>query len=206
MPPEPNPNPQSLTPAPAEYTLVGQLVRALMNIWTFLAVTVVCITLFGICFLIADIAKKSDDPGRILGTIAGFFSKQAPPRAIEARVYKFWTPSERTADAVRDKIPAEKLPWYTLEGGDATLQQFGNDLVSTLGAQGYSRYEGYGQATAPLKPGWTWEMTVTEGNEKFTIPAFLDLYQRYFKRDRDVYLEITDIGTKTRQTIVKTKH
>lgn len=179
----------------AEIEVMGQHFKVPMNACAFLSVLSLCLLIFGIFFLTSEVIKKTENPDKLLNSIihhAAFFRSDGSQDKIKGRSYRFWTPAKETRTAVEGKISEEKLSWYTLDNGDKTLEDFGSALTERLHVQGYTRTFGWGQGTSPLKPGWSWVVTINDANNEFTLQKFLSLYKEYFHRNRDIYIEIVN--------------
>ncbi|GEM_PF-2620423 len=193
------------SPVPkAEFTILGQLVKIPMNVWSFLCITSVC-TLIGVIFYL-DYKHSNDKKKTIIEIVsAGFFKVDKEPKKIEAKSYTFWTQGVTTFDDLKKEVENKNLTeykfkeyesHYKLDNGEKTLVDFGNALKNRLKISGYTRIAAYGEGVLPLKSGWIWKITVSDDNEEFTIPKLLAIYKEFFHGNQEVYIETVEIGKK----------
>ena len=113
----------------------------------------------------------------------------------ETVLYKFWTPSTETWNETseEDKKLIEKkghVCWYMTT--ERNIIDFGQRLIDK-GAQGYTRSPCWGQGTTGLKPGWIWAVTFPL-KRNFLISELTSLYQKYFCRNSNIYIEVYNIA------------
>lgn len=173
--------------------LANQELNIPVNHWTFLIVLVLVLALFGIEVL-------SDKPGSLTQSVVyGIFDLNPETKNVDVTgksgsIYEFWTPSTDTPDSFNPRtawanMSDEKKRWYRLDEGEKTLRTFGESLLN-LGATGYSYVESYGQGTNVLKKGLIWEVTFPR-DSAMTPASFIRLYNKYFHRDKNIYLKIS---------------
>jgi hypothetical protein len=107
-------------------------------------------------------------------------------------IYTLVTPHEQTlADLEKQKVnlSEDEKQWYKLD--DGALEGFGRQLIQE-GAQGFSRREVLGQGTHPLKHGWEWDITWSK--HEITVERLVEIYEKWFHRNRDIYIEERHLG------------
>jgi hypothetical protein len=192
-------------PTNLESAIVSNITK-LFNKWLFFVVLTICISIIitvGMLFwFLSDIVKNAKEPDKLFGTIRAMFVSETNTKHVDARIYRFWTPSEKTIKDLEGKtLTADQKTYYSLDHGNDTLVQFAQELKPSLGAQGYTRFESVGEGTGPLKSGWTWELTIPDESTHFTEAKLFQLYSKYFHRTTNIYFEVIEVGRKTRRTV-----
>lgn len=175
--------------------LANQELYVPINHWTFLMILVLVLGLVGIEF-------SSKTPGSITQSVVyGIFNLNPETNVVNVTnksgsIYEFWTPSIETPTSFRpqkawDDMKPEKKRWYTLDNGENTLRIFGQTLMD-LGATGYSHVESHGQGTSVFKQGLLWEVTFPQ-HSAMTPRRFIRVYNRFFHRDKNIYLKISGV-------------
>ena len=183
--------------------LLGQRLCIPANIWSFFIITSLFVAVYAILWLVLKHPRETQS---FYHTIAGRFGQDTRPVEHEkSTIYSFWTPSEDTEASVEDYLTklgpedqaeSEKINkrlrdgWYSTTNEKLAL--FGKKLMS-WGAQGFSRWESWGEGTAGLKPGWTWEVTIPDDQE-FSRRDLQRLYADFFNRREGVYIEVERAG------------
>jgi hypothetical protein len=170
----------------ADLELLGQKLKFPINIYLVLIVLVIVAG-------ISIIELKNEGVSRFVTIISAAYHTvgEKTPKDFIATTYEFWTPAAETFEDVKDIIKDQKkLQFYKTD--NSILEAFGKDLKEH-DIQGYTRYFGWGEGTEGLKRGWTWKITVPQSSP-FTKDDLLELYKKYFHRDRDIYIEKTEVG------------
>ncbi|MBS0586421.1 hypothetical protein [Nitrosomonas sp.] len=105
-----------------------------------------------------------------------------------SQILRIVTPHEETLndlDKINHKLTPEERRMYKTTTKD--LADFANDLKA-LGAQGYTRFEGWGSGTKPEKRQWVWSVTWEKGKE-VRIEQILKAYEIRFHRSQGIYIE-----------------
>ena len=175
-----------------ELKLANQELYVPINLWFFLIVL-----LFLLAWVIIEIyVPKSGSLTQSM--ICALFNLNPQTKDVDitdtkGSIYEFWTPSVDTPQSFYpqkawESMDKKKQRWYILDDGEDTLRKFGHTLMD-VGATGYSYVEAYGQGTSAFKKGLVWEVTFPQDSAMSPI-AFIQLYHRFFHRDKNIYLKI----------------
>ena len=110
-----------------------------------------------------------------------------------SQLLRIITPHEETLndlDKKKYQLTQEQRAMYKTTSKD--LSDFADDL-KRLGAQGYTRTEGWGSGTTPEKRQWVWNVTWVKGKE-VKIDQILQAYEKRFHRSSGIYIEEYYLG------------
>ena len=108
-----------------------------------------------------------------------------------SQILRIVTPHENTLDDLDvSKLNEDQKKYYKTDKN--TLKSFGEDLKA-LGAQGYTRWAGYGTASTREKRQWVWNVTWTK--DKVIDPKLVvEAFKRRFHRSSGIYIEEFRVG------------
>ncbi|BCG65164.1 MAG: hypothetical protein methR_P2986 [Methyloprofundus sp.] len=178
---------------PKAISILGDTLIIPTNQWTlgiFALILITALTAFG-----TAVYLPKDRLEVISGTAYRFINGEVEADSSKdvSQILRIVTPHELTISDLEKKsykLSEQQKLYYTTD--TETLEKFGDDL-ETLGAQGYTRWEGYGTASSPEKRQWVW--SVTWAKDKAVSPALVvQAYKKRFHRDSGIYIEEFRVG------------
>ena len=182
---------------PNAISILKDTVIVPLNAWTF---GIVSLTILIVPTIILGVMYSPE--GRvesIMSAAVWSFSNNGAtrdPSKEVSQILRIVTPHELTVEDLQ-KYPKNKLNLSDEEiqqrysTNKETLISFGNDL-KLLGAQGYTRWEGYGTATTPEKRQWVWN--VTWAGKRVDPAKVVEAYKNRFNRSSGIYIEEFHVG------------
>lgn len=176
---------------PKAISVLGDTLVIPTNQWTLGIFGIILVTALAVIIFTTNLPK---DKIKVITASAYKFVNNKVETDVSkdvSQILRIITPHESTlSDLKSGELTEEQKKYYKTT--TKILKAFGEDL-KTLGAQGYTRWEGYGTATSPEKRQWVWNATWTK--DKVIDPKLVvEAYKKHFHRSSGIYIEEFRVG------------